>query len=196
VSPPDDLLGVAGRLAQILETLQLPFAFGGAIAQNYWGTVRATQDVDILVALPRIRFEELAAALCAAGFVMRDEAEREVQVSVPSMVAQERDQHLFVVYRDLVKVEVFLPFLPLQQSVLRRAVTMPLGDQQVPVTTAEDLIVLKMAFHREKDIRDVRGILWAQKGKLDLVYVREWANRMLAGEVVEELERWIGKYVV
>jgi hypothetical protein len=194
VSPLDDLLGVAVQLAETLERLGLSFAFGGAIAQNYWGTVRATQDVDVLVALPRIRFEELAAALRAEGYLMRDKAGKDVEVLVPSMVAQEGDRHLFVVYRDLVKVEVFLPFLPLQQSLLRRAVTLPLGDRQVPITTAEDLIVLKMAFHREKDLRDIRGILWAQRGSLDLAYVREWADRTLAADIVKELEGWIAKY--
>ena len=71
---------------------------------------------------------------------------------------------------------------------------LPLGPRQVPITTAEDLILLKMAFHREKDLRDVRGILWSQKGKLDLGYIRDWAKRMLEGEHASELERWIVEY--
>jgi len=71
---------------------------------------------------------------------------------------------------------------------------MPLGGRAVPITTAEDLVVLKMAFHREKDLRDVRGILWVQRGKLDLAYIRDWAGRMLADEVATELEELIRKY--
>jgi len=45
---------------------------------------------------------------------------------------------------------------------------MPLENRDVKVTTAEDLILLKMAFHREKDIGDVRGILRVQQTRLDL----------------------------
>lgn len=44
-----------------------------------------------------------------------------------------------------------------------------------------------MAFHREKDWRDVRGMLWVQKGNLDLESMREWADRMLEDEVDEEV---------
>jgi hypothetical protein len=194
VKRPLDLLAVAGQLAKILERLGLPYALGGAVAQNFWGTVRATQDLDLLVSLPRIRFAELADALNDAGFRMSIGLSRWGPVTVEGMIVEERDRHLFAAYQGLVKVEFFLPFLPLQHSILRRAVKLPLGQRRVPITTAEDLVVMKMAFHREKDLRDVRAILWSQKGKLDLGYVREWAGRMLADERREELEAWIAKY--
>jgi hypothetical protein len=71
---------------------------------------------------------------------------------------------------------------------------MLLAGHESPITTAEDLIVLKMVFHREKDLRDVRGILWVQKGKLDLAYMRQWASRMLEDEVLAELEGWIERF--
>ena len=167
---------------------------GGAIAQNYWGTVRATQDVDILISIPRIRFQELATQLIDSGFRMLDSDGRRVPVTVESMVAQERDQHFFVVYRGLVKVEIFLPHIPLQNSILRRAVKQPLGNLKVPVTTAEDLILLKLAYHREKDLLDIRAMLWNQKGKLDLVYLRMEANKMLSDDRIQELENWLAKY--
>ena len=60
--------------------------------------------------------------------------------------------------------------------------------------TAEDLILLKMAFHREKDLHDIRGILAIQKGKLDLTYLRDWAGKMLPDDQQAELQRWVDHY--
>ena len=118
------------------------------------------------------------------------------EYTMVQMVAEERERHLITLYRGLVKVEVFLPFLPLQQSILDRAVKRDLAGRSVPITTAEDLVVLKMAFHRDKDLRDVRSILWNQQGRLDLAYVRTWASRMLSNEHKEELEAWIRQYAL
>ena len=194
MSPATDIVEVAGILSDLCERLRFPHALGGAIAQNFWGVVRATQDVDLLVSVPRIRFEELRAALAEAGFTSLDEEGNPTLLAVEGMIAEERERHLFTVARDLVKVEMFLPFLPIQHSILRRAVRLKLGSREIPVTTAEDLVLLKMAFHREKDLRDVRGILAIQKGRLDLAYVRDWADKMLPAESLDELERWILQY--
>lgn len=92
------------------------------------------------------------------------------------------------------RFEVFVPFIPLQDEILRRVVQAPLENRNLPFTTAEDLILLKMAFHREKDLRDVRGMLWVQRGKLDLDYLKAWSSRMLANEIQQELEDLISQY--
>jgi hypothetical protein len=194
LNPQGELLDTARILADIFDGLSLKFAFGGAIAQNYWGTVRATQDIDLLIALPRIRFGEMESALNEAGFTMADPSGKSVPVTVAAMVQEEQDRHLFTVYCNLVKAEIFLPFLPIQHSILRRAVKVSLGERQAPITTAEDLILLKMAFHREKDIWDIRSILWNQKGELDLPYLRQWASQILAQDRADELEGWIRQY--
>ncbi len=68
---------------------------------------------------------------------------------------------------------------------------MPLGARMVKMTTAEDLLLLKMSFHRQKDLLDVRGILRVQSAKLDLGYVRRWSAQMLTDEVQRELEQMI-----
>ena len=89
MSPPEDLLGVITAMADICDRLQVPYAIGGAIAQNFWGTVRATQDVDLLVALPRVRFEEMRHVLDEAGFTARDEEGTPVALSVERIVAED-----------------------------------------------------------------------------------------------------------
>jgi predicted nucleotidyltransferase len=146
------------------------------------------------MALPRIRYEELRVALTEAGFHCRDSQGRVSALTVEEMVRQEGERHLVTLEHGLTKVEIFFPFLPLQQSILQRAMPVRLGQREVSVTTAEDIVVLKMAFHREKDLTDIRGILWNQKGKLDLAYIRDWARKMISDEDCEELERLIRQY--
>lgn len=194
MSPPEDLLGVTEAACALFDSLQAAYAVGGAIAQNYWGIVRATQDADFLLSLARTRFDDLKEALERAGFVIRKGDGSTHPLSVEEIIRQEGDAHLLVIHRGLVKVEIFFPILPLQHSILRRAVRVKLGSRIVPVTTAEDLIVLKLAFGRQKDLQDVRGILWSQKGRLDLDYIREWAGKTLAADVCSELEGWIREY--
>jgi len=191
---PADLPGAVKDLSDVFTTLRISHAFGGAIAQNYWGTVRATQDIDLLASIPRIRFQEVADALDAAGFRGACTGKTEARIDVSTMVSEERDRHLFTIHRRLVKAEVFLPFLPIQTSILERAVSCPFEDRTIRVTSAEDLVLLKMVFHREKDLRDVRAILLNQKGKLDLAYIRNGARKLLETPRAAELETYIARY--
>jgi predicted nucleotidyltransferase len=182
-------------LAELLDRLKLPHAFGGALANNYWGVVRATQDIDLLILLPALRYQEVATAFADGGFSMRSEDDRPVAVEVALMRRQTQDRRMFALYdRDGIKVEVFVPVIPLQDEILKRAVRLPFEGRPIPVTTAEDLILLKMAFHRDKDLRDVRGILATQKGTLDTAYLLSWIGRMLEDRSSEELRQWMREY--
>lgn len=107
---------------------------------------------------------------------------------------QANERKLIECFRDSVRIELFAPVVPLQDEILRRAVAMPLGDREVPITTAEDLILLKLAFHRAKDLQDVRGILWVQRGRLDLDYLRYWSAKSHEKDVQQELEQLIAEF--
>ena len=47
---------------------------------------------------------------------------------------------------------------------------------KVSFPTPEDLILFKLIPAREKDLLDAKGIIARHKGKLDLAYLRKWAN--------------------
>ena len=101
-------------------------------------------------------------------------------------------------YMNLVRqsttVELFVPLVPLQHDILKRAKPLPFAGRTIRVTTAEDLILLKMAFHRQKDLMDIKGIIHVQKGRLDVGYLRQLSDRMLDEDLASELEAMLIDY--
>ena len=189
--PP--LADVVLRLAGLFERLGLPYAIGGAVAVSFWGVPRTTQDADCLVAVPAVAYQRLADALNAEGFVVdRPPAPR--PVTVEALLQQVRDDKYMTLVCRATSVELFVPVVPLQHSILERAVGRPFHGHDIRVTTPEDLILLKMAFHRQKDLHDIKGILHVQNGQLDLPYLRRWSGRMLEESAASELEELIATY--
>lgn len=184
-----DVAAAVDAMAGLLADRRIPHAFGGALAQNYWGVVRATQDVDVLALIPALGLQEFADAMTAHGFVARDAEGREQPITVPGIVQSQREAGLFAVWLGMVKVEVFTPRIPLQDRILERARTMPWRNRMIPVTTAEDLILLKMVFHREKDLRDIRAMVATSGAQLDRGYMLGQARQVLASQAIEELKQ-------
>jgi hypothetical protein len=189
-----NVVDVVIKLAPIFQRLHIRFALGGAMANNYWGIVRATLDVDCLISLPAIKYQLLADELNGIGCLLHYNRNEYVEITVEKMLEQVRQRGLIECLLDSARVELFIPVVPLQEEILRRAIPVRVRGIEVPVTTAEDLILLKMVFHRPKDLHDVRGILWVQRGKLDLEYIKLWSGRTHESEVQQELERLIAEY--
>lgn len=189
-----DLIDVVVKLAGVFQRLQIRFALGGALANNYWGIVRATLDVDCLIALPAIKYQMLADELNAVGCLLRENREQYVPLTVVQMLEQVEQRRLVECLLDGARVELFVPAVPLQEELLRRALPIQVRGSDISITTPEDLILLKLVFHRPKDLQDVRGILWVQRGKLDLDYMKHWSARTHEANVQQELEQLIAQY--
>ncbi|HEV2949633.1 MAG TPA: hypothetical protein VGX70_19805 [Gemmataceae bacterium] len=189
-----ELIGLIECLADIFERLRLRYAFGGALANNYWGIVRATQDVDCLALIPALAWQQLADELTTHEFVLRDDKGRDQALTVTVIRAQAERQKYLEIWRHGIRAEIFLPVLPLQDEILRRAVAMPFQKRTILITTAEDLILLKMAFHRTKDVIDVRGILRVRRGQLDIDYMRHWSSVMFQDDVQRKFEELLREY--
>jgi hypothetical protein len=185
-------------LSEVFERLQLRYAVGGALANNYWGIVRATEDVDCLIAVPAIQYQSFADELNSIGCTILSAAGKHIAMTVQALREQVQQRSIMECYSPLLdppaRIELFVPVIPLQNEVLRRVIRVRVHDRQIPITTAEDLILLKLAFHRPKDLQDVRGILYVQRGKLDIEYMRRWSAEMLEPDVESELEQLIRQY--
>jgi hypothetical protein len=190
---PTTLTDVVVLLAAVFERLGIPYAFGGALATSFWGVPRTTQDADCLISVPAVEYQRLADALAAAGFLI-DEPDGSRPIDVATLRRQVVERGYMNVIRGATPVELFVPLVPLQQDVLKRATPLPFAGRIVRITTAEDLILLKMAFHRQKDLLDIKGMLHVQRGRLDLDYVRRWSGRILEEDLAAELESMIAEY--
>lgn len=122
-----------------------------------------TADVDATVLLGDTSTEALVAALEAKEF--------ELRINDPTFVAATRV--IPVVHRPTgVPADIVLGGPGLEELFLSRASDRDVGGARVPVVSPEDLIVMKILAGRDKDKEDVRAVLRAGKGTLDVDAIR------------------------
>jgi hypothetical protein len=150
---------------------ELPHAFGGANALAYYGTPRATADIDLNVFVPATRANEVLAALGGLG----------AATSSPKLVELiERDGQARVFW-EKTPIDLFFAYDPLHDSSMQRRRLVDFGGDTIHVLSAEDLMLYKAIFNREKDWRDIAEMIYATEGNLDFDYVRSWLARIVAG---------------
>jgi hypothetical protein len=161
----------------------IPHAFGGAQALAWYGTVRATHDIDLNVFLPAGEAPRVLEALGALG---ADTANPGLLVLI------ERDEQVRVRW-DGTPIDLFFAYDPLHASSHERRRRVDFYGDPIHVLSPEDLIVYKATFDRAKDWEDVASILYACSMPLDLDYVRHWLRRIDSeeGARLARLERLI-----
>lgn len=187
------LVDVIFWLEDVFDRLQLRRSYGGAIAYNYYGPPRLTQDVDVLVLVPDVKapslVEELLAAGCEHG--ERDPRPPELQAVLADLRSK---AHMTVFRCRAIRTEIFVPWHPFHHRVLERSPERDLEGRSIRIHAPEDIIVFKKIFDRPKDIEDIKAILLAQKGKLDLQRLRSDASSLLTDESMKELESLLAQF--
>jgi hypothetical protein len=147
----------------------IPHAFGGANALAYYGTPRATADIDLNVFVPASRASDVLTALAGLG----------AATSSPKLVDLiERDGQARIFW-EKTPIDLFFSYDPLHDSSMERRRLVDFGEDVIHVLSAEDLIVYKAVFNREKDWRDIAEMIYAAEGSLDIGYVRSWLTRIV-----------------
>jgi hypothetical protein len=164
VSEPPAITELLRALGGVLAALGARWYVFGAQAVLVWGRPRLTGDVDVTVFLDPEDPEAFVAAMAPAGFAPR-------VPDVRDFVARTRVVPFTHVASGLA-LDVVLGGPGLEEEFLRTARRVDLGGVTVPVIGPEELIVTKVLAGRAKDLEDVRGILVAQAGALDLGRVR------------------------
>jgi hypothetical protein len=149
-------------LAMTLRELGVRHAFIGGIAVMQHTRVRTTDDIDVLVVVPKVALPGLLERLGERGFSI--ELQRNIREFLDDGLATIR-------FADVI-VDLLRPVIPAMAHVVERAVTAEVLGQPVPVSAAEGLVVMKLMSMRPQDEADIRELLAAYGPDLDLDYIR------------------------
>ena len=174
-------------VVELLERRGADYQIVGAIAYFLYGPIRFTQDVDFVVSVSGKELDGVLREL-PAGFEIEPQARMELFTGTMRWVVGIPDSKL--------KLEFFLlgDDAHHREEFTRKKRRM-LGEAGVEgwVATAEDLIVQKLRWHREKDVTDIRGILLLQADALDFSYIEQWCERHGTLERFHEIRRSVAE---
>jgi len=165
-------LEVLRTAVDALSTPPLPYCLIGALALGAYGRPRATHDVDLLILTDSATSHVYLDPLRAKGFAVasdwheanpmaRDVVMRLKHTSAPDF-----------------PLDLIFATSPLHKNALDRRKPIDLHGTQVSVSSAEDLILLKLLASRPRDFDDVMGIVGNASAPLDLDYLWSWAERL------------------
>jgi hypothetical protein len=182
-----DLLSALGPVVDVLEALGVPYFVGGSLASSVHGVPRASIDADVVAAL---RLDH------AAALVARLEADYYLDEGRVRAAVHARRSFNAIHLATMFKIDVFvLKGRPFDAEALRRAGPEALGDAPgsplFRVASAEDTVLAKLEwFHAggevsERQWADIIGVLKAGGERLDVAYLRRWADALAVRGILE-----------
>jgi hypothetical protein len=174
-------------------------SYGGAFARNFYAPPRLTKDIDLLVLMSQVKIPGLVEDLRTAGVrrIRTDETtgdEERIPLELNDFLGDLRSQRMVRLDCFGVSAELFAPWHPFDHEVLRSAIPRDTGSRTINVHRPEHLLVYKKVFDRSKDIEDIKAILVANQGKLDLDRIRKWSRELLDEKGLAELEQLLADF--
>jgi hypothetical protein len=177
------------RLLEVLDRLEIPYMIGGSGASSVHGLTRTTADLDLVVKMDPASVEPLVSELRQDFYI----DESQVRATLGS-------SHSFNVihYKTSYKFDIFPLTRDRYQQVQfgrrrHEVASIFTGEPlEVAVASPEDVILSKLRwFHQggevsEQQWNDVLGVIAVQRDKLDLRYLREWAESLGVTKLVEQ----------
>jgi len=182
----DELQQTVAAVAAALSAGAAEYALIGGLAASIRGSARTTWDVDLLVNVSQRKLAPLLESLRREPF----------DLDVTGAIRSWNQDHLLEFWRGPVRVDWIKATLPLFQRILNRATPETIDGRKTQVADAEGMLVLKLIAMRPQDQQDIQAILSANRGRLDLDWVRRewWAVIDENDPAKEHFERLVHEY--
>lgn len=160
---------------RFLQEHQIRYVLIGGLAAGYWGEPRFTADMDFTV-VSRTGLKSVTKLFKEGGFVVEPKGEWQTKVFGKGPLKFQAD--------------LILAQTDYEDWVIQRATTIKMFDVKVPISSAEDLIILKLIANRRQDLLDIENVLKNHFAVLDKEYLKKW---VLFWELDERFQREFGK---
>ena len=159
----------------MLTSLNVPAAVAGGLAMSAWKHVRATRDVDLLIAIAANDQQRLLAGLAKAGIRPKKNPPLSPLGQLDVIQLGYEPPETFIE----VQIDILVAKSEYYETALRRRVAtrLPDLDVEIAVLACEDLILHKLLAGRIIDRADAAALFRANPESLDLDYVRQWAQQ-------------------
>ena len=174
-------LEIVGAVLDALDIAGAPYMITGSLASNVYGIARATKDADIVVDFASADFDEIMKH-------MDSRIRLQGQVLFETITGTTR--HILEVSKNPFKVELFHvnpdPFMT-QRFARRIEADYPELGRKVWLPTAEDVVIQKLRWGRDKDIADVQDVLFVSGPGLDFTYIGRWCEMHETTEILKQV---------
>jgi hypothetical protein len=145
------------EVSSLLERLSVPHMLIGGLAVALWGEPRATLDVDFTIWVDPQQMAETILELCRHVRCLPDDPVAFVNRTrvLPAMTSQEA------------KVDIIFAAWPDERRMIARAQPKQANGKTIMVASVEDLVFMKLASERPKDIEDSRLLVRRYKSSID-----------------------------
>lgn len=150
----------------------------GGIAASLLGRARTTLDVDVVVWLEQRAWRRFLDGLHDHAIDPRIDGALEFAHRSRVLLLRHTPSG--------VPIDVSLGALPFENEAIDRAVPTKVGRVEIPLVTAEDLVILKAVAHRPRDLADIEGIV-AMHPSLDVARIRRWVEEFASALDMPEL---------
>ena len=174
-------------IAETFETLAINYVIGGSMASAFYGVGRSTLDVDFVADVRPEHILPMISTLRPDFYL--DE-------SMMRSAIERRGSFNLIHLSTLFKVDVFIPgtraFDKLQLTRRIRASISADPDGQAYFLSPEDVVLAKLDWYQlggrmsDRQWQDLLGVLIAQRGELDMTYMRENAVAMGLSDLLEK----------
>lgn len=166
------------KTIQFLEKEKINYFILGGLAVSIIGEPRFTYDLDLDVFFSKENVPDLLKKVKQASFKVRA---KEAFANVQTFGT-------FRMFWEDLQIDIILASTELEKTALKRRKNLTLFGKRMSFPSPEDLILLKIIPGRQKDMMDVESIILRYKGKLDIVYLEKWAQRI--SDEAEDYRVW------
>jgi hypothetical protein len=183
------LSGPTGAFEQVLAALdrmEIPYFVGGSVASGSYGLPRQTNDIDIVADFSGADVPAFCNSLQSEFYIDATVASAAIKSSRPFNAIHLKGHSSSTSF-----LRTAEGFAQSELGRRRYVVSRVPGLEQVefPISSPEDTALAKLVWCRkgiesDRQWHDILGILSVQAGRLDLAYMRGWADRLKVADLL------------